>query len=72
MGLYEIQNEINRLPLAEQATLLDKLWLKLNPEEILTRAQKVELDKRYQEFLAGEQETFAAEEVHEKLRKKYL
>lgn len=72
MSLYELKNEINRLPLAEQAALLDELWLKLNQEDALTGKQRTELDARFELYKSGQQPTIPASVAHKALRNKYL
>ncbi len=74
MRTEELKNEINKLGVSEQISLIEDVWdeiAKSNSELPLPEWQKKELDRRLALYEKGEVETRDWQEVHEELRKKY-
>lgn len=74
MRADEIKKEINKLSLADKLMLIEDVWdeiVKSNSDIPLPEWQKHELDKRLDEYKAGEVQTTPQHEVHEALRNKY-
>ena len=70
----EIKQEINKLNLAEKLLLIEDVWDSIaqsNSELPMPEWQKRELDKRYREYKAGEQDLHDWHSVHEDIRNKY-
>ena len=70
----EINKEIDKLGLSEKLRLVENIWDSIatdNAELPLPEWQKIELDKRYQEYKAGKLELHDGNSVHEGLRNKY-
>jgi putative addiction module component (TIGR02574 family) len=69
-----IKQEINKLNLSEKLLLIEDVWdsIALNNAELpMTEWQKQELDRRYREYKAGNQNLHDWQSVHEKIRDKY-
>lgn len=69
-----IKQEIDKLNLAEKLLLLADVWDSIalsNSELPMPEWQKRELDKRYKEYEAGEQNLHEWRSVHEEIRDKY-
>ena len=67
----EIKQEVSRLGLAEKLIFVTDVWDSIalsNSELPLPEWQKMELDKRYKEYLAGKQNLHNWKSVHEGLR----
>ena len=74
MRLDEIRQEINKMKLSEKLLLIEDVWDSIaqsNSELPLPEWQKQELDKRYKEYKAGEQNLHDWQSVHEEIRNKY-
>jgi len=74
MKLDEIKKEIDKLETSEKLILVEDIWdsiARSNSVIPLQEWQKVELDKRYNEYKSGELELHDWQKVHEKLREKY-
>ena len=70
----EIKYEVNQLGLSEKLLLVEDIWdsIASNNEDIpMPQWQKLELDKRYQEYKKGNLELHKWEDVHYELRNKY-
>jgi putative addiction module component (TIGR02574 family) len=70
----EIKQKIDELNLAEKLLLIEDVWDSIahgNEELPLQEWQKHELDKRYKEYMAGEQNLHDWQSVHEDIRNKY-
>ena len=70
----EIKQEISKLNLAEKLLLVEDVWDSIaqgNSELPLSELQKKELDKRYKEYKAEEQNLHDWQSVHEEIRNKY-
>jgi putative addiction module component (TIGR02574 family) len=70
----EIKHEISKLNLAEKLLLVEDVWDSIaqgNSELPLSESQKKELDKRYKEYKAEEQNLHDWQSVHEEIRNKY-
>lgn len=70
----KIKQEIDKLNLAEKLLLLEDVWDSIalsNSELPLPEWQKRELDRRYKEYQAGEQNLHEWQSVHDEIRKKY-
>ena len=69
-----IKEEVSRLGLAEKLIFVTDVWDSItlsNSELSLPEWQKRELDKRYKEYLAGQQNLHNWKSVHEGLRDEY-
>ncbi len=74
MRTEELKNEINKLGVSEQISLIEDVWdeiAKSNSELPLPEWQKKELNRRLALYESGEVETKNYREVHEELRNKY-
>ena len=74
MRLDEIRQEINKMKLSEKLLLIEDVRDSIaqsNSELPLPEWQKQELDKRYKEYKAGEQNLHDWQSVHEEIRNKY-
>jgi putative addiction module component (TIGR02574 family) len=70
----EIKREISKLNLSEKLLLIEDIWDSIaqgNSELPLPEWQRQELDKRYKEYKAGEQNLHDWQSVHEEIRNKY-
>ena len=70
----EIVKEIKKLNLAEKLLLIEDVWDSIaqsNLELPMPEWQKQELDKRYQDYKAGNQKLYDWQSVHEEIRNKY-
>lgn len=70
----DIKQEINKLNLAQKLLLVEDIWDSIalgNSELPMPEWQKLELDKRYKEYKAGELNLHDWQSVHEVLRNKY-
>lgn len=70
----EIKQEIHKLNLAEKLLLVEDIWDSIaqdNSKLPMPEWQKRELDKRYNEYKAGEQALHDWQSVHEDLRNNY-
>jgi len=74
MRLDEIRQEINKMKLSEKLLFVEDVWDSIaqsNSELPMPEWQKRELDKRYKEYKAGEQNLHDWQSVHEEIRNKY-
>ena len=74
MQLEKIRDEINRLDLTDKLRLLDDIWDSIassKSELPIPEWQKLELEKRYQEYKSGQQVLHNWEAVHEEIQNKY-
>lgn len=74
MNPNEIIDEIDKLGLSEKLLLVEDIWdsiARSNAELPLPEWQKVELDKRYQEYKSGNLVLHDWKNVHKELRKKH-
>ena len=74
MPLEKIRDEINRLDLTDKLRLLDDIWDSIassKSELPIPEWQKLELEKRYQEYKSGQQVLHNWEAVHEEIQNKY-
>ena len=74
MRADEIKQEIGKLNLAEKLILIEDVWDSIaqsNSELSMSEWQEQELDKRYKEYKAGEQNLHDWQSVHEEIRNKY-
>lgn len=74
MKPYQLIKEIDKLDLSEKLILVEDIWdsiARSNSELPLHEWQKVELDKRYEEYKSGKLTLHKWNEVHEDLRKKH-
>ncbi|MBC8462318.1 MAG: addiction module protein [Deltaproteobacteria bacterium] len=74
MRADEIKQEINKLNFAEKLILIEDVWDSIaqsNSELSMSEWQEQELDKRYKEYKAGEQNLHDWQSVHEEIRNKY-
>lgn len=70
MGPNELIKEIDKLALDEKLLLVESIWdsiARSNSESPLPEWQKVELDRRYQEYKEGKLSLHDWKEVHEDL-----
>jgi putative addiction module component (TIGR02574 family) len=70
----EIKREIKKLNLSEKLLLIEDIWDSIaqsNSELPMPEWQKRELDKRYSQYKAGEQNLHDWQSVHEGIRNKY-
>ncbi len=70
----EIKYEINQLGLSEKLLLVEDIWDSIasnNGDIPMPQWQKLELDKRYQEYKKGNLGLHEWEDVHHELRNKY-
>ncbi|MDD3050568.1 MAG: addiction module protein [Candidatus Cloacimonetes bacterium] len=70
----EIRKEIDNLALAEKLILVEDIWdsiAKNNNELPLPEWQKLELDKRYNEYKNGELNLHDVKSAHKELRNRY-
>jgi len=70
----EIRQEINNLNIAEKLLLIEDVWDSIalsNAELPMPEWQKRELDRRYKEYKAGEQNLHDLQSVHDEIRNKY-
>ena len=70
----KIKQEIDKLNLAEKLLLLEDVWDSIalsNSELPLPEWQKRELDRRYKEYQAGEQNLHEWQSVHEEIKRKF-
>jgi putative addiction module component (TIGR02574 family) len=70
----EIRQEINNLNIAEKLLLIEDVWDSIalsNAELPMPEWQKRELDRRYKEYKAGEQNLHDWQSVHDEIRNKY-
>ena len=70
----QLIKEIDKLDLSEKLILVEDIWDSIaysNSELPLREWQKVELDKRYQEYKSGKLTLYEWEKVHEELREKH-
>jgi len=68
----ELIKEIDKLDLSEKLLLVEDIWdsiARSNSELPLPEWQKVELDKRYEEYKSGRLALHEWQDVHEELRK---
>jgi len=74
MRSNEIRKEIEKLKLSEKLLLVEDIWdsiAKNNSELPMPEWQKRELEKRYKEYKAGNQNLHDWHSVHEEIRDKY-
>ena len=74
MRTEEIKKEISHLDLSEQLLLVEDIWDTIaqnNADISMPEWQKLELDKRYQEYQQGQLELHDWKDVHKDLRNKY-
>ncbi len=74
MRLEEIKSEVVRLELSEKLLLVEDIWDSIavgNSELPMPEWQKIELDKRYQDYRKGKLELYEWKTVHDELRGKY-
>lgn len=74
MKAERIRVEIDKLGLSEKLLLVEDVWDSIaasNAELPMPEWQKIELDKRYQEFKEGKLELHDWAAVHGKLRENY-
>jgi putative addiction module component (TIGR02574 family) len=72
MSPNEIFKEIDKLDLSEKLLLVEDIWdsiARSNSE--LPEWQKIELDRRYEEYKSGKLALHDWEDVHKELREKY-
>lgn len=70
----EIKQEINKLNLSEKLLLVEDIWDSIalgNSELPMPEWQKLELDKRYNDYKAGGLNLHDWQSIHEDLRNKY-
>jgi putative addiction module component (TIGR02574 family) len=70
----DLMKEIDKLDLSEKLLLVEDIWdsiARSNSELPLPEWQKIELDKRYEEYKSGKLALRDWEEVHKELREKY-
>ena len=70
----EIRQEINNLNIAEKLLLIEDVWDSIalsNAELPMPEWQKRELDRRYKEYKAGEQNLHDWQSVNDEIRNKY-
>jgi putative addiction module component (TIGR02574 family) len=70
----EIRQEISNLNIAEKLLLIEDVWDSIalsNAELPMPEWQKRELDRRYKEYKAGEQNLHDWQSVHDEIRNKY-
>ncbi|MBF0200709.1 MAG: addiction module protein [Desulfamplus sp.] len=75
MKVEDIRQEVSRLGLAEKLLLVEDVWDSIaltNAEFPLPDWQKCELDKRYEDYKAGESNYNDWKSVHEGLRNKKI
>ncbi len=74
MGPNELIKEIDKLDLSEKLLLVEDIWDSIacsNSELPLPEWQKIELDRRYEEYKSGNLALHDWQEVHKELRGKY-
>ena len=74
MKSERIKEEIKELTLSEKLLLVEDIWdlIAADSSEVPVPVwQKEELDKRYEEYKAGELKLYNWEEIHNHLREKY-
>ena len=74
MKTEELIKEIDHLGLSEKLLLVEDIWDKIasnNADIPMPQWQKLELDKRYQEYQEGKLELHDWKYVHQELRDKY-
>jgi putative addiction module component (TIGR02574 family) len=74
MKADEIRSEIESLELSEKLLLVEDIWDSIaasNSELPMPEWQKMELDRRYNEYKEGKLELHDWKTVHEELRDKY-
>lgn len=74
MKTKEIVKEIDKLGLSEKLMLVEDIWdsiARSNSELPMPEWQKVELDKRYDEYKCGKLSLHDWKDVHDDLRKKH-
>jgi len=74
MKTEELIKEIDHLGLSEKLLLVEDIWDKIasnNADIPMPQWQKLELDKRYQEYQEGKLELHDWKDVHQELRDKY-
>ena len=74
MKTEELIKEIEHLGLSEKLLLVEDIWDKIasnNADIPMPQWQKLELDKRYQEYQEGKLELHNWKDVHQELRDKY-
>ena len=70
----EIIKEIDKLGLSDKLILVEDIWdsiARSNSELPMSEWQKVELEKRYDEYKSGKLNLHDWQEVHKDLRKKH-
>ncbi|MGH7481795.1 MAG: addiction module protein [Longimicrobiales bacterium] len=68
MTIDQFEAEILKLPRPLRARLADLLISSLDEETEIERAWEEEAERRYQSYLAGEEEIASAQEVLERIR----
>lgn len=74
MNTEELSKQIKELSLSEKLLLVTDIWdgiAKNNDELPLPEWQKIEVEKRYEEYLSGKLNLHNWDKVHEDLRNKY-
>ena len=74
LTVSEIKQEISYLNMAEKLWLVEELWdfIAFNDKELpISKAQQQELDKRYNDYQAGNVILHDWQDVHNELRAKY-
>ncbi len=74
MSKVEVLKNIEKLDLSEKLILVEDIWdsiARSNSELPLPEWQKIELDKRYEEFKEGKTGLHEWKKVHNELREKH-
>ncbi|GAB6058233.1 addiction module protein [Desulfonatronum parangueonense] len=74
MDTIQIENEIAKLNISERLHLIQNAWDSLAKDQDalpMPEWQKMELERRYQEYQRGDLEMHDWQTVHEKLRNTY-
>lgn len=72
MNTKQLKSEISKLPLSEQVSLLDSLWVNIQQQQdALSTQKKTELKERYQMYEQGKMPVHDCQNAHKALREKY-
>lgn len=74
MTIDQLKSEISKLKISDKLLLIEGVWdsiAEFNSELPVAEWQRLELDKRDQEYQRGALELYDADQVHDSLREKY-
>lgn len=74
MSINEIKQEINHFNIEDKLLLVEDIWntIATTPDDLsISKDQKQQLDKRYNDFKAGRVELHDWQDVHSELKTKY-